>query len=85
MKGEGGGVLNPGAAIRVFSTLLKLKWDGRTHRLLLQVAANLRERIEIVHTHEFSSFLKHLFPVFEELLMVIYMCGGCITLTDWNW
>ncbi len=84
MKGVVGGVLNPVATVGVLYTLLQLIWDGRTHRLLLQVASDLRERIEIVHTHEFGSFLKHFFPVFQELLTVICTCGGFITLIDCN-
>ncbi len=64
------GVLNPVAALEVLFTFPKLKWDGRTHRLFLQVASDLRERIEIVHTHELGSFLKHFLPVFQELLTV---------------
>ena len=36
---------------------------------VFQVAADLRERIEIVHTHEYPAFLRHLFPAFRELLL----------------
>ena len=34
----------------------------------LQIATDLRERIEIVNTREFGNFLKHLFPAFKVLI-----------------
>jgi transformation/transcription domain-associated protein len=47
-------------------TQKKLLESNATQRL--QLATDLRERIEIVHTSEFSNFLKHLFPAFSALL-----------------
>jgi len=35
---------------------------------ILQIATGIRERIEVVHTAEFSNFLKHYFPCFKSIL-----------------
>lgn len=35
-----------------------------------KIIAEVRERIDIVHTHEFANFLHHLFPILRDLVLV---------------
>ena len=42
--------------------------DVSNQTKVLEEITDIRERIEVVHTSIFNSFLEHLFPVFEQLL-----------------